>query len=242
MIGVDRGHNHRHDGDMDSGNPTLFGDEDTAQRDRRNRIYCLAALLAAYRAERAWSVEQAALHAGIGHMTWRRAESGVESRSKTYAAMDGLFGLPPGTVKAATNDDQLMVDLARALGVHVPEQYDPTTWVRSYARGAAAPMPPWVESSLGGLSASARGTTAAPHPDTLRSLAELAHHVPANPPTDLQLATALVERLDARGDDPDIQAAVTAILKAMPALIGTTVRDAERDIQAQPSDRIPAGV
>lgn len=104
------------------------------------RLLALAGLLQVYRAGKGWSVEQAAAHAGVGHMTWRRAESGAASRVKTYAQMDGLFGFPLGTTNRATNDDELMLGLARKLGVDTGDM-SASEWVRTFARGAVAATP-----------------------------------------------------------------------------------------------------
>lgn len=60
-------------------------------------LSALAAVVRAARAKAGWSVETAAEHAGVGHMTWRRIEAGQKVHPKTYAAVDTAFGLTSGT-------------------------------------------------------------------------------------------------------------------------------------------------
>src|SRR5690606_3323557 len=119
--------------------PTQTDDKE----ERARRIYALAALLQVVRAQHGWSVEEAAVHAGIGHMTWRRAEQGVASRLRTYSKLDNLLGLPPGTVNRATRSDELFVELAERIGVDTSdaEHLGAREWVRKFAEGAAASSP-----------------------------------------------------------------------------------------------------
>lgn len=206
----------------------LFGTETDPREQEREararRTYALAGMLQTVRARRGWSVETAAAHAGIGHMTWRRAEQGVPSRLKTYAALDRLFGLPPGAVNRATRSDEHMVALAGALDIDACAEHAASAaeWVAKFAEGAAAGSP------AGRVMHQDR---AAPgNPDLPGALAALSLHTPAAVPTDLQVATDLVERMRAHADAPEVREAIQAVLRAIPAMIGVAVRDAEREL------------
>lgn len=206
----------------------LFGDDNrTASNQRRgHRVYALAGLLQVIRAQRGWSVEQAAVQAGIGHMTWRRAEHGIASRMKTYTAIDGLLELPAGTVNRATRSDDLMVDLARHVGVDVSDvdHLGAAAWVEKYAEQSASDTP------AGRVVGHREAPLAAANPDLPTALAMLAHHTPASAPTDLQAASELIERMRVHADHPEVAEAIQAVLRAIPAMIGVQVRQAERDI------------
>lgn len=209
----------------------LFGGtiaaRDRDQRARDRRLYALAAVLRIVRADRGWSVEVAAGNAGVGHMTWRRSEQGVPSRMKTYSAMDRLFDLAPGTVHRATRNDDLMVEFAGRMGVDITDAdtLGSAEWVAKLAESAAAGTP------AGNVVAPERPVE--DRPELLRSLGLLAQHTPTARPTDLQVATDLVERmgrLSQESPDPDLTAAIQAVLKAVPHMIGVTVRDAGREL------------
>lgn len=211
---------------MGSDTAELFATETDAHEDTRaaqaRRLYALGGLLQVVRAQRRWSIEVAAANAGIGHMTWRRAEQGAASRLRTYAALDRLLGLQPGTVQFAVRDDALMVDLADRLGVDVTDAHNmgATEWVAKMAETAASATP---------AGQALHRDRAAAHPDLPHALAALAQHTPSAVPTDLQLAVQLVERLQGKGGT-ETSAAVQAVLRALPELIGSTVREAEKEI------------
>lgn len=106
------------------------------------RRLALGGVLQVVRAHKGWSVETAAAETGLGHMTWRRLEAGVKVRNGTYAALDRLFHLHPGTVLQALGDDERMVDLAFRLGVDtagVMEGLTPGQWVVKFALSMAPP-------------------------------------------------------------------------------------------------------
>lgn len=92
------------------GDPAVTHDDPQYRRGMRS--LALGGVLQLLRTRENWSVETAAQRAGIGHMTWRRAEDGFTVRRRTYAALDAVLGLPLGTVSRALNDDRLMVELA----------------------------------------------------------------------------------------------------------------------------------
>lgn len=234
---------------------TLFGETVSArqvERDTRTRrVYALAGLLQTVRAQHGWSVETAAVHAGIGHMTWRRAEQGVPGRIKTYAALDRLFDLPPGTVNRATRNDEMLVELAQHLGVDTTraKNVTATDWVEKFAEQSAARLPagrvatraqstedtPTITRGSGVTAAIRLGATGGGEvidEATRRALTTLALHVPKAAPTDLELATQLVERMTHRAPTEAINSAVDAILRAMPDLIARQLHDAEEELAA----------
>jgi transcriptional regulator with XRE-family HTH domain len=92
----------------------------------------LGGILRVVRGHKGWSVEHAAEEAQIGHMTWRRLEAGSRVWAQTYAKVDALFCLHPGTVQMALGDDDALIELARRLGVDttpVAEGMDPHEFV-----------------------------------------------------------------------------------------------------------------
>lgn len=108
---------------------TLFDDHDVDHRPdqahrRAVRRHVLAAVLSTWRAERGWSVNDAASKASIAPMTWRRMEQGLDVRRRTLTALDGVLGQPLGTVTRALNDDYLMVSLAGQSAVIAPSDLD----------------------------------------------------------------------------------------------------------------------
>lgn len=195
---------------------------------RGHRVYALAGLLQVIRSQRGWSVEQAAVHAEIGHMTWRRAEHGVASRMKTYAAIDRILGLPAGTVNRATRSDDLMVELARHIGVDVSDATNIGTeaWVAKYAEQSAADTP------AGRVMHNREAPLVHLDPALPTALQALAQHTPATAPSDLQVASDLIERMRTHADQPEVADAIQAVLRAIPAMIGVTVRGAARDIDS----------
>lgn len=56
-----------------------------------------------YREARGWIASEAAQHTAIATMTWRRLESGLTVRHRTYTAIDKLLELAPGAVRHALN-------------------------------------------------------------------------------------------------------------------------------------------
>lgn len=216
----------------------LFGDSVTAQEAeveaRARRAYALAGLLQVVRSRQGWSVEQAAVHAGIGHMTWRRAEQGVPSRLKTYAAMDRLFELPAGTVHRATQNDDRLVELAEHLEVDTTDARNmgSSAWVAKFAEGTAAVTP------AGRMVHLPTARQAPRNPELLDALEALAQHRPPVVPTDLQAAIDLIGRMAKHEPTPDIRAAIDAVLRAVPDMIGVAVRDAAADCVRTAEDEV----
>lgn len=215
---------------------TLFDtDHDTDRPDpeqrRAVRRLALGGILQQIRARNVWSVNDAASHASIAPMTWRRMEDGLDVRQRTHVAVDRLLDLPFGTVKRALSDDRAMVELVMAHGGAVIDARN--------AHDAAGLLDEFAERTLTGSPRQAReGSltqkwTLGPQATTQhieQALAALSQHTPANHPTNLELATQLVERLAALPPTTAIDSAVHAILKAMPDLIARTCADAEQDI------------
>lgn len=196
---------------------------DRVRKDRMVRALALGGVLQLLRTREGRSVEQAAVHAGIGHMTWRRVEDGMDVRSKTYAALDGVLSVPPGTVQCALNDDELMVGLIRKAGVadipsgtsaQVVERFVRQTMSNSSRQRGSVHIGPALVNAL---------PTAAKVPATPAQRA----------PTDLAQATELIERIARRQSTPRLDAAVQALLQAMPDLI------ARRDEDPNPLIRDP---
>lgn len=104
------------------------------------RALALGGVLQLLRDRHGWSVEAAAHRAGVGHMTWRRAEDGFRVRRATYSKLDRLLELPIGTIGRALNDDRLMVELA-GLVVEVTGDLDPAAFVATFAQQTLSGSP-----------------------------------------------------------------------------------------------------
>jgi hypothetical protein len=94
-------------------------DVDTEAERRQIRQLALGGALQLIRGRRAWSVNDAAQHAGLAPMTWRRIEDGLTVRAASHTAVDRLLELPFGTVRRALNDDLMMVDIVKLTGTDV---------------------------------------------------------------------------------------------------------------------------
>lgn len=174
------------------------------------RAFALGGVLQILRASKGWSVEQAAVHAGLGHMTWRRMEDGFSVRAKTYAAVDQLFELPFGTVKRALNDDLLMVQLIARVGVETKDVTTATApdFVERFAKQTLSKTAKSTVQARAGFAGSpTRRPVEAP--------------VAARPAavSDLELAAQLLDRVTRRELTPRLETAVRALLDAMPDLI-----------------------
>lgn len=164
------------------------------------RKLALGGALQIVRARNVWSVNDAASAAQIAPMTWRRMEDGLDVRQRTHVAVDKLLDLPFGTVKRALNDDALMVQLVTVCGADAREAADdPAAFLEAFAEQTRTGSPRQVRE--GDL------------------LGRWTQGVPAGKPTNLELATQLVQRLAALPSTTAIDDAVQAILKAMPDLI-----------------------
>lgn len=205
--------------------PGVYAGEDQGRQ--LTRALALGGVLQTLRAREGWSVEQAAVHAGIGHMTWRRVEDGYTVRTKTYAALDRLLGLPFGTTRRATGDDRVLVELMGHVGVDVSNVAPATAeaFVEQFAQGM--------------LSQHARSTVAArasiaTEPVRVgrrgrHAVGATAYAIPTlpGPPiaapvqSDLEVIAAAMDRL-ARSGGARAQRAVAAIVDAMPELVQST--------------------
>lgn len=87
---------------------------DREEDHRRTRRLALGGALQLIRARNRWTVLDAAHHAQLAPMTVRRIEDGLPVRDRSYAALDKLLGLMPGSVKRALADDRVMADFVRA--------------------------------------------------------------------------------------------------------------------------------
>lgn len=200
---------------------------------RAVRQLALGGALQMIRAKNVWSVSDAASKASIAPMTWRRMEDGLDVRQRTHVAIDRLLELPFGSVKRALADDFLMVQVLGATGVETSYVSEATApqFLASFADRTRAvnsrPVrePFWITRLTSNPQQS--------NSDLEKALAALAHHVPPVAPSNLELATQLVERLTALQPTAAIDDAVHAILKAMPDLIARTCVDAQNDITAE---------
>lgn len=196
--------------------PSVYEDE---PRRAATRAFALGGVLQILRASKGWSVEQAAVHAGLGHMTWRRMEDGFTVRNKTYAAVDELFDLPFGTVKRALADDMLMLDLIERVGVEVPADRSPAVvadFIQLFAHQTL------TNTSRQAVKARASAVLPPLKPPTRPRAVEPAREVVARAPlpaSDVEVAANLLDRLSRRHLTPRLEAAMRALLDAMPDLI-----------------------
>lgn len=97
----------------------LFDDHAVGPEPTVIRRLALGGALQILRASKSWKVADAAAHADIASMTWRRLEDGLTVRPQTHVAIDRLLSLPFGTVKRALVDDEVMVTVLDSAGVDV---------------------------------------------------------------------------------------------------------------------------
>jgi transcriptional regulator with XRE-family HTH domain len=97
------------------------------------RRCALGAFIRHWRASQDLSVEAMAEHAGLSHMTLRRAEDGHTVRARSYGLIEQAAGLPAGMVDRALRDDVALIELARSLGIAGPdENQSPAAWLHSF--------------------------------------------------------------------------------------------------------------
>jgi hypothetical protein len=212
--------------------PGLFDDSDVTRDDRGSaadlRARALGGVLALFRAQQGWAVETAAAHARLSHMTWRRLEEGRAVRTKSLAAVDRLLERPIGTVSRALRDDLLMLQLVNLV-----------TDTGEAAHGVVPFLQRFAEQSGPGRVTTARGPSAWPvvAEHTSRALAIAAQHVATVQPTELELATRLIERLvSAAGTTPAIRVMVQSVAAAIPDLMARALDQVEHDMAG---DRAP---
>jgi transcriptional regulator with XRE-family HTH domain len=172
-----------------------------ADRDRHDaRALAMGAALRSFRARRGWSVEAAAIQAGMSHMAWRRIEDSHTVRAATLVKVETLLDLPFGSLRRALGDDTAMVDVLIALDVGLaPDGRSPAELVDGFARQMfdQRDVKPAVRARL----ASAVEPAAAPVQD------------------DLSLALRLIERLARRPQTPAVVSASQALLVVVPELV-----------------------
>lgn len=178
---------------------------------RAVRRAVLGGVLHSHRVSQGWSVNDAASAASIAPMTWRRLEEGLDVRRRSLTALDGLLGLPLGTTSRALDDDLAMVAFASAAG-DVFTGMD-TTDSAAYLDELAERF----RSGTVGSRATVRVTAATRYRSG--SLGGLTATAGKPPASDLVLAAELVESIWTRPTiTPTLQAAVDAVLAAMPEL------------------------
>lgn len=79
---------------------------------RRLAVGCILTL---HRVRHDLSIEKAAAAAGMGHMTWRRAEDGFPVRTNTYTKLDRYLGLEVGSILRGLRNDTAMVAVLRSI-------------------------------------------------------------------------------------------------------------------------------
>lgn len=196
--------------------PSMYAAATDQQRGTM-RALALGGVLQTLRTARGWSVEQAAVHAGLGHMTWRRMEDGFNVRAKTYAAVDTLFELPFGTVKRALNDDLLMVQLIGRVGVDTSEVSTSSAprFVDTFARQTLSKT---AREAVRARAMPGRASSRGAVPDRPEPLPPpLPGNVAAL--SDIETAAQLLDRLTRRRMTPAMDTAVRALLDVMPELI-----------------------
>lgn len=202
--------------------PTAEQGPDPAVR-RAVRRAVLGGVLQLVRGTRGWAVNDAASHAGIAPMTWRRLEEGLDVRRRSLAALDHLLGEPVGGVQRALDDDLVMLALAGRYGVDV---------------NAVGPAD--AADCLNHLAERFRtGSSSTPRPAGERwpavedahrqALDAMAHHVPALSPTPLDHARSLIRALDGT-EVPALQELCRVACRALPDLMALELRQAEADL------------
>lgn len=235
---------------------TLFDDDDVVLGAdpvvrRQVRRAVLAGLLQVVRAQRGWSTNDAASAAKIAPMTWRRLEESNGVRQRSLAAVDGLLGLELGTVVRALEDDLQMVDLVGRIGLDVStvspasagefldnlaERFRTGTVAGAgVAAGVGAAAAPWTRST------SRRGAGMWPvATDDMRvGLDMLSQHISSAQPPTHWLAVALIDRMRAMEQTPEIQTAVRALSMAMADIIAGAVHDgcADKGVEQEEAAR-----
>lgn len=211
--------------------PSTYGHRPNADVIRR---LALGGVLQIFRAAQGWSVEQAAVNASMGHMTMRRVQDGYSVRSKTYASLDKLLGLNPGTIQRALGDDLLMVALIRDTGSADTSEVtsaNAADFVETFAKSTLSPAAKQTVQARTSIATSSVNDSFA---EALRAVSRVPALQPAPPlavrePSDLQAAADLIDRLTRRALTPALETAVRALLDAMPDLI-------QRQHQDTPSD------
>lgn len=215
--------------------PAMYGQDDR-QRGAM-RAFALGGVLQLLRASRGWSVEQAAVHAGLGHMTWRRMEDGFTVRNKTYAAVDSLFELPFGTTKRALADDLLMVQLIARVGIDTVEVTTSTAapFVERFARQTLSKAGKQTVQARAGVALGSGHSSDVERQRAIRQAVER-NMPPIQPPrlpvSDLEAVASVLDRITRRHLTPRLDKAVRALLDAMPDLIERSLVDQSETLPA----------
>lgn len=201
---------------------------------RAVRRLALGGVLQLIRARNKWKVADAASHASIASMTWRRVEDGMPVRERSHAALDRLLDLPFGSVKRALNDDLLMVDIVRLAGVdarHVAAD-NAADFLARFADQMRTGSPR-QERTAAPPAAPTRPASEWPAIDeaTRLALQAFSMHVPTVKPTDLELVNRVVEQLTrSTVQSPAVRELIQAAARAVPDLIAQQLNEAVRDL------------
>jgi len=208
----------------------LAVNRDREEDNRRTRRLALGGALQLVRASNGWTVLDAAHHAKLAPMTVRRIEDGLPVRDRSYAALDGLLGLVPGTVKRALADDRVMTGLIKtATGQDVT---------------VVGGLAPFADQTRTNSPRQQRESSRWPAvgPETSRALAMAASHVPTEQPTVLEMVNRVLERLAReQTQTPAIRELVRAAAAAVPDLIARQLDECEREMDPNPAEQETAG-
>lgn len=225
---------------------TLFKDDDVTHASddpgvqRAIRRLALGGVLQLLRVRRGWKVNEAASRASIAPMTWRRLEDGMPVRQRSHAALDQLLDLPFGSIKRALNDNLLMVDIVKLVGVdtrHVAAD-SAADFLREFGEQTRTDSPRQVRAA-GQVRMQMPPVAPTPWPvvdeATRLALQALSTHVPTMKPTDLELVNRVVEQLTRSvvRQSPAVQELIQAAARAVPDLIAHQLHEAERDLAAE---------
>lgn len=191
------------------------------------RRLALGGALQIHRTAKGWSVEQAAVHAGLGHMTFRRLQDGYGVRNRTYGAIDALLELQPGTVKRALGDDLVMATLIRDIAGVDTKDVTTGNAAAFVERFAKATLSDTAKSTVGARTTVALHPAPSQVPEVHGYWRSTTSDRPQQPVSDLEATAALIDRLTARHLTPNLDAAVRALLAAMPDLIRRQAEDGD---------------
>jgi hypothetical protein len=198
-------------------------DVDTEAERRQIRQLALGGALQLIRGRRAWSVNDAAQHAGLAPMTWRRIEDGLSVRAASHTAVDRLLDLPFGTTRRALNDDLMMVDIVKLTGTdtrHVAAD-NAADFLADFARTTRK------VGSVHRLLTDPAGLRVMHNPDGTVDLLDEHNQPRAWRPSDLKLIGELIELLTplaGHGHGP-IDDLLAALRNAVPTLVSVKTGD-----------------
>ncbi len=152
-----------------------------------------------------------------------RTASTARAKAPTYAALDGVLALPPGSCRAAARSDMALVGLAEHLGLTTVSavregRLTPAEYVEIVADSVRAELPALTPRPAVAVAA-IPAVPAAPAAEGVVDAATAGAPTGPGALTDVELATALGTRLlHRRHRAPVLDAVVKALMAAMPEL------------------------